>query len=171
MPLTAAQILWLNLITDGFLDMALAQEEPDRIELMSSSWLKNAPGLIDWRLIVQSIFMAVVMAAGSIGVFLQYQSSAAQARTMALVTLAMFQWFNAWNCRSETKSLFALQFMGNFWLLVATFVVIVLQLLIFVCTPLQTLFSVTSLTWYHGSMRACGFNNCTSEELRKLLFV
>lgn len=170
MPLTAAQILWLNLITDGFLDMALAQEEPDRVELTSSSWLKNAPRLIDWRLVVHSIFMAVVMAAGSLGVFLHYQGSVVEARTMALVTLAMFQWFNAWNCRSETKSLLSLRFLGNFWLVVATLAVIALQLLILYVPALQTLFSVTSLAWYHWlHAAAVALTIVLAEELRKII--
>ena len=36
----------------------------------------------------------------------------------------MFQWFNAWNCRSLTKSVFQLGFFSNKWLILATIFVI-----------------------------------------------
>lgn len=170
LPLTAAQILWLNLITDGFLDMALAQEEPDRTELMSSSWLKNAPGLVDWRLIIHSFFMASIMALGSVYVFLQFQDSVVLARSITLVTLALYQWFNAWNCRSETKSLFSMRFFGNRWLILATLVVLTLQVLILYVPMLQQLFSVTSLSlaqWLYAALIASSIIG--AEELRKII--
>ncbi|MFZ5953719.1 MAG: cation-translocating P-type ATPase [Candidatus Dependentiae bacterium] len=148
-PLTAAQILWLNLITDGFLDMALAQEEPERQELMSAHWLKKATGLIDWRLLAHSFFMSLIMALGTVWVFLQFQNSVVLARTMTLLTLALFQWFNAWNCRSEKKSLLHTKFFGNKWLVVATIFVLCLQGLILYVPSLQRLFSVMPVGWYH----------------------
>jgi len=43
--------------------------------------------------------------------------------------LAVFQWFNAWNCRSQIKSIFTSNPFSNKFLVGATGVVIGLQLL------------------------------------------
>ncbi|MBI4127645.1 MAG: cation transporting ATPase C-terminal domain-containing protein, partial [Parcubacteria group bacterium] len=48
---------------------------------------------------------------------------------IALTTLAVFQWFNAWNCRSEKESIFRMNPFSNLYLVGATTIVIVLQLL------------------------------------------
>ena len=43
--------------------------------------------------------------------------------------LAVFQWFNAWNCRHESKSIFQLNPLANKFLVGATLMVVGLQLL------------------------------------------
>ena len=43
--------------------------------------------------------------------------------------MAVFQWFNAWNCRSEDKSIFKMNPFSNKFLVGATLAVIGLQLL------------------------------------------
>jgi Ca2+-transporting ATPase len=47
---------------------------------------------------------------------------------MSLGVLAVFQWFNAWNCRSEDNSIFTTNPFSNKFLVGATFIVITLQL-------------------------------------------
>jgi Ca2+-transporting ATPase len=51
----------------------------------------------------------------------------AKALTMSLTTLAVFQWFNAWNCRSEHESAAADPF-ANRYLVAALALVVALQL-------------------------------------------
>lgn len=170
LPLTAAQILWLNLITDGFLDMALAQEKPDRKVLMKAEWLHEVRGIIDWRLMLHALWTAGVMAVGTIWVYLEYQESVAMARTMTLLTLAMFQWFNAWNARSESKSLFRMSFFSNLWLIGATLLVFILQCSILYIPFLQNLFSVVPVSvhqWLHAAMIASSI--LVAEEARKFI--
>ena len=65
---------------------------------------------------------------------------------MALVTMAMFQWFNAFNCRSETKSIFQLGFFSNRWLLAAMTVVFGLQILVLHNPFMQKLFKTTPIS-------------------------
>jgi len=69
----------------------------------------------------------VPMAIGALIVF-GLEPDLARARTTVLLTLAVFQWFNAWNCRSDKKSLFH-NILSNKFLLFSTLAVIFLQAL------------------------------------------
>lgn len=126
LPILAAQILWLNLVTDGFLDMALAMEPKDDGQKISHKKI----AVIDRLMLTRMFFMAVPMAIGTLYLFSRiFQTDIAKAWTVSLTTLAVFQWFNAWNCRSEEKSIFKTNPFSNKFLLGATFVVVSLQLL------------------------------------------
>ncbi len=125
LPILAAQILWLNLVTDGFLDVALAMEPKEPMKVF---FVKTA--LIDKLMLRRMFLMALPMAIGTLFLFSQYyQDNIAKAWTISLTVLAVFQWFNAWNCRSAEKSVFSMNPFSNRFLLGATFVVIVLQLM------------------------------------------
>lgn len=128
--LTAPQILWINLVTDGFLDFAIAME-PEQGGLLHRRWLRKRQHIIDWIMVLKIILYALPMAIGSIWIFLRYyQTDLAYARTMALVALAMYQWFNAFNCRSITKSLFSIGLFRNLFLNYILVLVLGLQLLL-----------------------------------------
>jgi len=74
--------------------------------------------------------MAVPMTIGTLFLFGNYiDTDMTKAWTISLTTLAVFQWFNAWNCRSEDKSVFSMNPFSNKFLIGATFIVIGLQLL------------------------------------------
>jgi Ca2+-transporting ATPase len=75
--------------------------------------------------------MAMVMAIGTLWFFGQNldNNGLVKALTLSLTTMAVFQWFNAWNCRSEDKSIFQMNPLANKFLLGATVLVIGLQLL------------------------------------------
>lgn len=143
-PLLAAQIVWLNLITDGFLDMALAMEPEDNV-LLEKKW-KKTNKLIDKKLLFKVFYMAIPMGIGSIIIFYTAITTIEKARTMCLLTMAMFQWFNAWNCRSEYKSIFQLGLFKNKWLILATTVVILLQSAVIYIPHLQLIFKTVSLS-------------------------
>lgn len=147
LPILAAQILWLNLITDGFLDIALSME-PHEKGLRKYLSFKNLR-LVDRKMFIKMLYMAIPMGIGSIFVFLQYyKTDLALARTLTLVTMAMFQWFNAWNCRSEYQSVFSLKFFGNKWLIVATLWVAFLQWLVIYNPYMQYVFHTVPIDGY-----------------------
>ncbi|MDZ4153354.1 HAD-IC family P-type ATPase, partial [Methylicorpusculum sp.] len=147
LPITAAQILWLNLVTDGFLDVALSTESPDPDLLYRKGWHGQKMRLVDRNLLGKMLFLALPMGIGSLWVFGQYyQENLVLARTMTLLTMAMFQWFNAWNCRSEDKSIFQLGLFSNMWLLAATAFVLALQGLLIYTPVLRSIFHTVPLT-------------------------
>jgi Ca2+-transporting ATPase len=129
LPILAAQIIWLNLVTDGFLDVALAME-PKEDGLLSGKFERPNKYIVDRLMAWRMILMALPMMFGTLFLFQGYfETDLEKAWTISLTTLAVFQWFNAWNCRSDSKSIFQMNFFSNVWLLGATAVVISLQVL------------------------------------------
>lgn len=169
LPLTAAQILWLNLITDGFLDMALSMESYEK-DLLNKDMITKHKHIVDVDILKKTLFMAVPMAVGSLGLFIcYYRANVAHARTIALMTMAMFQWFNAWNCRSERQSIFSLGFFSNFWLILGTFLVLLLQLIIVYVPWMQTVFKTVPLSMHDWIViTVVSSSIILFEELRKL---
>jgi Ca2+-transporting ATPase len=146
LPVLAAQIIWLNLVTDGFLDVALAME-PKEKDLLSGKFSKPSRYIVDGLMVRRMILMALPMMFGTLFLFSGYfEDDIAKAWTISLTTLAMFQWFNAWNCRSESKSIFQMDFFSNKFLLGATVVVIVLQVLAVYTPVLQSILRTVPLT-------------------------
>ncbi|OGG78283.1 hypothetical protein A3A36_02955 [Candidatus Kaiserbacteria bacterium RIFCSPLOWO2_01_FULL_52_12b] len=134
LPLLAAQIIWLNFVTDGFLDVALAME-PKESGLLSGTFERPKKYLVDGLMARRIILMALPMMLGTLFLFQKYaETDIVKAWTVSLTVLAVFQWFNAWNCRSESKSFFQMNFFSNTYLLVATVIVISLQM-VAVYTP------------------------------------
>ena len=124
-----AQIIWLNLVTDGFLDVALAMD-PKEKGLLRGNFSRPSKYLVD-KLMGQRMFlMSVTMAIGALYLFNvgNFETDLAKAMTISLTGLAVFQWFNAWNCRSEKLSIFQMNPFSNMFLVGATLVVISLQL-------------------------------------------
>jgi magnesium-transporting ATPase (P-type) len=147
LPIAAAQILWLNLVTDGFLDIALSME-PKEEGLLTQKWLSKAHHLVDLNMILKMFYSATPMAIGSLSVFIHYYyaTDIVHARTMTLITMAMFQWFNAWNCRSQTRSIFQLGFFANPWLLLAIGFVFLLQIVVTTVPFMQYIFKTVPLS-------------------------
>ena len=126
LPILAVQILWLNLVTDGFLDIALGMDPKDK-DLLAERTRK--PRVLNRVTILRMFTMALPMVLGSLFIFTEYLSQGLEkAQTMTLTVLAMFQWFNAWNCRSERESIFTTNPFSNVYLIGAQIIVIILQL-------------------------------------------
>ena len=128
--LTPVQILWINLVTDGILDITIAME-PKEGDVMEEDPRPLRSRIINREMWINTVLVSINMAIGSLFVFhLGTQTgSIDHARTMVFTTMAMFQVFNAFNVRSRTKSLFQMNFFGNPYLLGAVIVSVTLQIL------------------------------------------
>ncbi|MCC6323551.1 HAD-IC family P-type ATPase [Candidatus Nomurabacteria bacterium] len=129
MPFTAAQIIWLNFVTDGFLVVALAFEPKDTT-LISHKMNKKDQKLINTDMLIRMFIMGIVMMVGTILIFTYYKQlgvGLVQSTTIALTLLAVYQWFNAFNCRSDRKSIFSMNLFSNMHLIIAFICVIILQ--------------------------------------------
>lgn len=125
-PLNAAQIIWLNLVTDGFLDISLAME-PQEENLLHQHQSKKAP-LFTGKMLRRMIFMGTIMMIGCLTAYLHTpERDPIRISSYILTLMAAFQWFNAWNCRHELKSNFAMNPFANKYLIAATVVIIALQ--------------------------------------------
>ncbi|OQA36043.1 MAG: Calcium-transporting ATPase 1 [Candidatus Dependentiae bacterium ADurb.Bin331] len=171
LPLVAVQIFWLNLVTDGFLNVALALEDQED-SVFDILRTNKKLSLVDTRLMVKTFYLAAVMAIGSLGIFWYYEPyNITLAQTMTLVTMAMFQWMNAWNCRSETRTNFQLGVMSNRWLVAATTLVLFLQILLVHVPFLQHIFHTVPLSIEQWALIfALTSSIVVIEELRKYFF-
>ncbi|PWB60186.1 MAG: haloacid dehalogenase [Bradyrhizobiaceae bacterium] len=133
LPLLAAQLLWINLITDGPPALALGVDPKDR-DIMKRAPRRHGSGILrgeDW---IRLACVGVLMMVGTLWVLDAYYpgglftlfaagtapnaADEAHARTMAFTTLMMFQLFDVYNCRSRRRSAFR-GFLENKWLLAA----------------------------------------------------
>ncbi|MEK7519724.1 MAG: HAD-IC family P-type ATPase [Patescibacteria group bacterium] len=171
LPLLAAQIIWLNFVTDGFLDVALAME-PKEKGLLSGSFVRPKRFMVDALMARRIVLMALPMMVGTLLLFQNFiADDMTKAWTIALTTLAVFQWFNAWNCRSERESLFAVSPFTNPYLIGATAVVIVLQLLAVYHPAFQAFLHTTPLSLAEWLVIIpVAFSIVIVEEVRKFFF-
>jgi Ca2+-transporting ATPase len=121
--LTPIMILYINLVTDGLLDKALAME-PGEPHIMDDPPRHPDAKIINLEMIRNIVILAITMAIGTLFLFdraynslLDPQEAQAKAMTVAFVTMAMFQVWNALNCRSLKSSVFRLKITSNRWLL------------------------------------------------------
>lgn len=169
LPLVAAQIIWLNLVTDSFLDVALSLE-PKRPTLLSSAFHRGR-GLFDALMRRRAILMSLTMMIGTLFVYtLYFQHDLLKAQTMAFTALALFQWANALNCRSRNRSIFTLNPLSNPALIIAFGIVALLQLLAIYHPTLNAILHTTPLTfveWIFVGAIACSV--IAVEEVRKIM--
>ena len=179
LPLIAVQIIWLNFVTDGFLVLALAVDPQAKNILQEPVADLN---LLDRHNIFRLGLMGGVMTLGTLFLFGKYLPIEAildhslndlpdliKAQTIALTALAVFQWFNIWNCRDKVKSIFRTNPLSNLYLLGATIVVIGLHLAIIYVPWLQNIFKTTALTLVDWILiLTVGLSIVLVEEIRKL---
>jgi len=171
LPILAAQIIWLNFVTDGFLDVALAME-PKEEGLLFGTFNRPNKYMVDKLMVQRMVLMALPMMVGTLFLFQSYiGTDLGKAWTISLTTLAVFQWFNAWNCRSESKSIFQINFFSNKFLLGATTIVIVLQLLAVYNPVFQKILRTVPLNLSEWLMiLSVSVSIVVVEEVRKFLY-
>ena len=149
--------------------MALSME-PYEQGLLDKDMITRHKHIVDKDILKKTLFMALPMAIGSLGLFMCcYKSDVTYARTMALMTMAMFQWFNAWNCRSERQSIFSLGLFSNPWLIAGTLFVLLLQAIIVYLPYMQTIFKTVPLSGFDWVVICTTASSIVLfEELRKL---
>lgn len=140
MPLTATQILWINLVTDGFCDKALAAEQGHGAELTSPP-IPQSEKILN-RTVLPFLIINVVMMTGLAlaAFYIYFPISLEKARTMAFITLAFSQLFNVFNMRNLTGSSFKIGLFSNKWVNYALAISVLIQIVI-IETPLSSFFS------------------------------
>jgi Ca2+-transporting ATPase len=169
-PLTAIQLLWLNLITDGAPALALAVEKGDPDIMDQKPRAKDEPIVnrsMSIGLVVQTIAQtATVLLAFGYGLAWHLEAGAAvvgnpltyilqhdwrgidvqTAETMAFVTLSLAELFRAYTVRSERASLFSIGVFSNRYMQYAVGLSITLLLLVVNVPFLQPIFNTHFLS-------------------------
>jgi len=160
LPLLAAQLLWINLVTDGPPALALGIDPKDP-DVMAREPRQRGTGVLTtedwWRLAgIGSVMMVGTLAVldayypgGLITLFATGSAPNAadetHARTMAFTTLMMFQLFNVFNCRSVWRSAFS-GFFENKWLIGAVILSLLTHVLVIYVPFLQAAFHTVALS-------------------------
>jgi Ca2+-transporting ATPase len=141
LPVAPVQLLWINMTTALCLGMMLAFEskEPD---LMQRPPRDPKMPIMNGDLIARTIVVGALLALGVFGLFFYGKNSGlsiAEARTAAVGVLVIGELFYLFNCRSLSKSMFALGVFSNRWLIFGVLIMIGLQML-FTYTPAMNRF-------------------------------
>ncbi|HHY63936.1 MAG TPA: cation-translocating P-type ATPase, partial [Clostridiaceae bacterium] len=146
-PLMPAQILIVNLATDGLPAIALGLEpgDPDIMERPPRSpdesiFAHGLSGVIATR----GILIALSTLASFI-IILTASKNLAAARTCALVTLVMSQLIHVFECKSETRGIFEIKLFSNIYLVLAVISSVLMLLGVIYLTFLANVFGTVPL--------------------------
>jgi Ca2+-transporting ATPase len=117
LPLTAVQILYVNLATDGLPALALSVDPPEP-DLMRRPPRNSKTGIFTRPVVTLMIIGGLWSALANLGVFswaMNSGRSIAEAMTMTFVSLVLIQFFKAYNFRSDRHSVLKRLF-ANKWL-------------------------------------------------------
>ena len=152
-PLTAIQILWINLVTDGLPALALGMEpgEPGIMERRPRGSKESIfAGGMSYRIFLHGCLIGLL---GLMAYYLGTRRGApvAMARTMAFGTVAFSQLFHAFNARSE-QSIFRIGLFSNRYLIMAFAASAALQLAVLLIPAVQPIFGVVPLDVLHWDL-------------------
>ncbi|MCD6324848.1 cation-translocating P-type ATPase, partial [Candidatus Bathyarchaeota archaeon] len=155
LPLTAAMILWINLVTDGGPATALSFDPPLE-DVMSRPPRDPKQGILYGRLL-QIIISFICQYLGTTGVFvlvyeygflaegLNEAERLVLARSMCFTQATLRELMIVWNCRSERRSAFRLSWTSNKFLLVSVLISILGTVALLYVPFLQTMFETVPL--------------------------
>jgi Ca2+-transporting ATPase len=147
LPMTAAQILWINLVTDGLPGLALAVEESEKGIMQRPPWNPKESIFsrgMGWRVIWIGMLMGLI----SLGIGYIYWLEDPQGvwQTMIFTTLVLAQMGNAMAIRSNTESVFKIGLFSNRLMNIAIAVTFLLQLVLIYVPFFQRFFNTKPLT-------------------------
>ncbi|MEW6555615.1 MAG: cation-translocating P-type ATPase [Actinomycetota bacterium] len=163
-PLRAVQVLWMNLVTDGFPAMALGVDTaaPD---IMVRPPRDPSEGILSARKQLMVLWQGLLLSLGSLtAFFISYyalypgggEANIAKVQTVAFTTLVLAQLLHAFNSRSERLTLMEMKLFDNKALLAALGGSLALHLLVILAPPLMDVFGtayIDAMGW--GLILAC----------------
>ncbi|HEY5618090.1 MAG TPA: cation-translocating P-type ATPase [Vicinamibacterales bacterium] len=147
LPLTAVQILYVNLATDGLPALALAVDPPEQ-DLMQRKPRDPRVGIFTRPVIAMLVAAGLWSALANISLFtwlLHVERPLPEVMAMTFVSLVLIQFFNAYNCRSDRLPVYHRPF-TNRWLNAAIAWELVVLVLIVYVPFFQRAFGTFSLT-------------------------
>jgi len=171
LPLLATQIIWLNLVTDTFLVVALAVDTKEK-DLMEKTFRKPSKYIVDWFMGLRIFMVGALMTIVTLWMFTQYINiSMVKAWTISLTVLTVFQWYNIFNVRSSKDSVFSKTLFNNKYILLGLAAAIILHLFAIYTPFMQKLLDTTALNlkeW--GIILLVTFSIVVIEEIRKFFY-
>ena len=155
LPIEPTQILWINLVATVALALPLAFEAHERDVMLRPPRRPDEPVLSRF-VVVRTVLAALVMTAGAVGLF-QWEYTAymgqgaahsvalAEAQTMSVTAVILFQIFYLLDCRSLREPVHRNGLGGNPWIFAGIGALLLLQAAFIYAPPLQAVFGSASL--------------------------
>ena len=147
LPLLAAQILWINLVTDGFPNIALTLE-PGEKGIMKQRPISPKAPFMDREIKFLIVMISLVTGLLSLGIFYWIWKSTGdleKARTMIFTAVAIDSLLYVFSCRSVRQSILKIGFWSNKYLLLAVGLGFILQIFAVYTPFLQNVFQTVPL--------------------------
>ena len=142
------QLLWINIVTNGVQDIALAFE-PGQGDELEQPPRDRSEGLLSSALWGRVAFCGLWMAVSILVVFrrmIDLGYDLTTSRTMVLTLLVLFNFFMAISARSDTKPMYKVNPLTNPFLLIASIVALLVHAGAMYFTPFAAVLGVTPLT-------------------------
>ena len=135
------QLLWINLVTDGFPAIALGVDPVDP-HIMTHPPKKASDPILSFYFVLKLFSIAFVIAVGAIAAcHYGLRTSARLGHTMTFSTLVTLELVRVHMVRSQ----YHIRFFSNPWLIIALIISFALQLVVIYTPQLQTIFRTTFL--------------------------
>jgi len=170
LPMLPIQLLYLNLVTDTFNGVALAAE-PTHEDVLNEAPRNKKQRILNMDILPFLILIAGLMAFVTIPLFKYFLGDGLdKARTVAFVSMSMFQLFNVLNMRSIKKSVFKIGLFTNKWVILSLGVSLVLMFGIIYLPFTANIFQFASLKlWEIGLIVLATSSVFVFGELYKLI--
>ncbi|HUQ84921.1 MAG TPA: cation-translocating P-type ATPase [Candidatus Limnocylindrales bacterium] len=143
LPLTAIQLLWINVVTDGIPAVALGLDPAEK-GIMRYSPKVFQSQIISKKLWAEMIVFGILLTIGVLGIYvIDLPRGLADAQGAAFNAIVVFELVGLYLIRSDYKT----SFFSNKWLLFSIVVTLSLQLLIAYTPFLAKLFEIKGTDW------------------------
>ena len=147
LPITPAQILWINMTTSLLLGLMLAFEVKEPGVMERPPRRPDMP-ILTRKLVMRIVVVGLLLLISTFGLFnwmLEQGRSIEAARTIAANMLVFGELFYLFNCRSLRYSMIKLGIFSNHWLLVGVTLMILAQILFTYSPTMNLLFGSAPL--------------------------
>jgi P-type Ca2+ transporter type 2C len=149
LPLTALMILFVNIVTSTFPASALSIE-PTKERVMKQRPRDPKERLLSSYILLKILVLVPILFTGTLLLFMWELevngSSIEHARTIAFVTIIMFELFHVFNSRSLHSTIFKNEFFSNKWIFIAIGVSFLATLIAIYAEPAQAVFQTVALS-------------------------
>ena len=155
MPLVAIQLLWLNLVTDGFQDIALSFEKGEK-DIMKKKPIKTNENIFNKKLLEEVLISGLFIGLIVFGIWYilinNLQLEVNVARGYIMVLMVFIQNIHVFNCRSETESAFNIPLRSNPLIVMTAFGSILLQIIVMEVPMLSGFLKTSPIPYTHMFM-------------------
>ncbi len=149
-PLLPIQLLWLNVVTDGFQDLSLSLEKPEP-NIMQEKPRSTKESLFTKSMVAQCGIMGGVIGLVVFGAWMMLTNvmhfNLIVARSLTMTLMVFLQNFHALNCRSEKTSIFKMTHTNNWFFYVAVLGSTALQILFMEVDGLSHLLELSTVPY------------------------